>query len=133
MLKKYVAAVLVCLMLQLALSVQTASANPAADKQDKLAGKVKEGITKLGVGKDARVAIRLRDKTTLSGYISEASEDSFVVSNAATGDATTVAYTNVTQVKGNNLSTGAKFAIGIGIGVGITLLVLAIYLNCCTG
>jgi hypothetical protein len=38
--------------------------------------------------------------------------------------ATTVAYTDVTKVKGHNLSTGAKIAIGIGIGVGVVLLIL---------
>src|SRR5262245_11692330 len=124
MLKKSLALALAVLMLQVMVSVQTASASPVVDKQEKLARKVKEGISKLGVGKDARVAVKLRDKTILAGYISEANEDSFVVSNAETGNATTVAYTNVTQVKGHNLSTGAKIAIGIAIGVGVTLIVL---------
>jgi len=133
MLKKSLALALAVLMLQVMISVQTASAGPVVDKQEKLAGKVKEGISKLGVGKDARVAVKLRDKTILAGYISEANEDSFVVSNAETGNATTVAYTNVTQVKGHNLSTGAKIAIGIAIGVGVTLIVLAIFISCCTG
>ena len=133
MLKKSLALALAVLMLQVMISVQTASAGPVVDKQEKLAGKVKEGISKLGIGKDARVAVKLRDKTILAGYISEANEDSFVVSNAETGNATTVAYTNVTQVKGHNLSTGAKIAIGIAIGVGVTLIVLAIFISCCTG
>ena len=133
MLKKSLSLTLAVLMLQVMISVQTASASPATDRQARLAGKVKEGISKLGVGKDARVAVKLRDKTMLSGYISEAKEDAFIISNADTGDATTVAYTNVTQVKGHNLSTGAKIAIGIAIGAGIVLIILAIYLNCCTG
>jgi hypothetical protein len=33
--------------------------------------------------------------------------------------------TEVTQVRGQNLSTGAKIAIGIAIGVGAVLIVLA--------
>lgn len=133
MLKKSLSLALAVLMLQLVVAVQTVSATPAADKQSKFAQKVKEGISKLGVGKDARVAIKLRDKTVLSGYISDAKEDSFVISNAETDSPTTVEYANVTRVKGHNLSTGAKIAIGIGIGVGIMLIILAIYLNCCTG
>ena len=43
--------------------------------------------------------------------------------------ATTVAYGDVTQVKGHNISTGAKIAIGVAIGVGVTLLLLYIYLH----
>jgi preprotein translocase subunit SecF len=130
--KKFLSLLLAGLLIQL-ICVQSASANPMADKQTRLAEKVKEGVSKLGVGQDARVELRLRDKTKLAGYISEVKEDSFVISDAKTGDATTIPYSNVTQVKGHNLSTGAKIAIGIGIGVGIVLIVFAIYLNCCTG
>jgi hypothetical protein len=32
-------------------------------------------------------------------------------------------------VKGNNLSTGAKIAIGVGIGVGATLLIIWLIIN----
>ena len=130
--RKFLSVLLAGLLIQL-LSVQSAFANPMADKQTRLAEKVREGVSKLGVGQDARVELKLRDKTKLAGYISEVKEDSFVVSDAKTGDATTISYSNVTQVKGHNLSTGAKIAIGIGIGVGIVLIVFAIYLNCCTG
>ncbi|MGA9770201.1 MAG: hypothetical protein WBV94_14265 [Blastocatellia bacterium] len=130
--KKALSLLLAGLLIQL-ICVQTATASPVADKQTKLAEKVKEGVSKLGVGKEALVELKLRDKTKLAGYVSEVKDDSFVVSDAKTGDATTIAYTNVVQVKGHNLSTGAKIAIGIGIGVGIVLIVLAIYINCCTG
>ena len=129
MLKKYLTLALAVLMFQAIFCVQPLSAGAPADKQEK----VKAGISKLGVGKEALVEVKLRDKTKLAGYISAVEEDSFVVSDAKTGDATTISYSNVTQVKGHNLSTGAKIAIGIGIGVGIVLIVLAIYLNCCTG
>lgn len=132
MLKKSLSLLLAGLLIQL-ICIQPASANPMADKQAQLAEKVKEGVSKLGVGQDARVELKLRDKTKLAGYISEVKEDSFIVSDAKTGDATTVAYTSVTQVKWHNLGTGAKIAIGIGIGVGIVLIIFAIYLNCCTG
>ncbi|HSF23963.1 MAG TPA: hypothetical protein VLE20_07035 [Blastocatellia bacterium] len=114
-------------------SVQPASAATRPDKQTRLTQKVKAGILKLGTGKDSRVALKLRDKKVLAGYISEMNDTSFVVSDSKNGTASTVSYTDVTQVKGHNLSTGAKIAIGIGIGVGAALIVLAIYLNCCTG
>ncbi|HVF89002.1 MAG TPA: hypothetical protein VNH22_02970 [Blastocatellia bacterium] len=102
----------------------TALAKSEADRQSKQAAKVKQGIFKLGVGKDSRVALKLRDKTRLVGYISEAGENSFVVTHPNTGAATVVAYPDVAQVKGQNLSTGAKIAIGVGIAAAIILILL---------
>ncbi|MGI9067261.1 MAG: hypothetical protein ACR2HX_12780 [Pyrinomonadaceae bacterium] len=46
--------------------------------------------------------------------------------NAKTGEVVTVAYPQVKQVQGNNLSTGAKIAIGVAIIAAIlTIGVLA--------
>jgi hypothetical protein len=114
-------------------NVEPASASSKLEKQARLTAKVKAGILKLGPGKDSRVALKLRDKKVLAGYISQVNDTSFVVSDPKTGTDSTVSYPDVTQVKGHNLGTGAKIAIGIGIGVGAVLLVFAIYLNCCTG
>ena len=114
-------------------SVPTASARAKPDKQTRLTEKVKSGIFKLGTGKDSLVAVKLRDKKVLVGYISEAKDETFVVSDPKTGTDSPVSYSDVTQVKGHNLGTGAKIGIGIAIGAGIALIVLALYLNCCTG
>ena len=103
-------------------------ANTDAEKRIRLAEKAKAGITKLGIGRDARVSVKLRDKTKLAGYVSTTEEDLFVVTDLKTGESTPVTYADVAQVKGNNLSTGAKVAIGIGIGVGATLLIIYILL-----
>lgn len=99
-------------------------AKAEAEKQARHAAKVKQSIFKLGLGRDARVAIKLRDKTRLVGFISEAGEDSFVVTHLKTGVPTTVVYPDVAQVKGHNLSTGAKIAIGVSIVVAIILLLI---------
>jgi hypothetical protein len=116
-------------MLMQLFCVQPASAISKTEKQAQRIEKVKAGILKLCVGTDARVAITLRDRAKLAGFVTEANEESFIVTDPKTGAATTVAYADVTQVKGNNLGTGAKIAIGIGIGVGATLLVLFLYIN----
>ena len=84
--------------------------------------KVKRGIIKLSVGKVAKVTLKLRDNTELAGYVSEVRDESFVVTDAKTGMSTAVAYMNVTQVKGQNLSTKAKVAIWVSVGIGVTLL-----------
>ncbi|MEK6303431.1 MAG: hypothetical protein AABO41_22200 [Acidobacteriota bacterium] len=127
MFKKILTTVVAVLLMQ-AVCVQQASAASKEEKQAGRAEKVRAGIHKLGVGTDARVKIKLRDDVKLAGYISEAKDDSFVVTDLKTRAATTVAYGDVTQVKGHNLGTGAKIAIGIGIGVGATILVLYLYM-----
>jgi hypothetical protein len=99
-------------------------ASTDAEKRIKLAEKAKAGVVKLGLGRDARVSVKRWDKTKLAGYVSKTADDLFVVTDLQTGESTPVAYADVAQVKGNNLSTGVKIAIGIGIGVGATLLIL---------
>ena len=79
----------------------------------------------MGSGADARIEVKLRDKTKIKGYISEAGEDNFVVIDAKTGAALTVAYPQVKQVKGHNLSTGVKIAIAAAIVVGL-IIILAV-------
>ena len=99
-------------------------ASTDAEKRIRLAEKARAEILKLGLGRDARISVKLRDKTKLSGFVSKAEEDHFVVTDLRTGESTPVTYAGVAQVKGNNLSTGVKVAIGVGIGVGATLLIL---------
>jgi hypothetical protein len=104
----------------------SAAGNP--EKEAKLTRKVKDAVARLGTGKDARVAVRLKDKTRLAGYVSAADEGSFSITDAKTGEASVVAYSNVTQMKGHNLSTGGKIAIGLGIAAAV-LLILLIFEN----
>jgi hypothetical protein len=117
-----------CLVLISSIMIVTggrlALAADAKAKEAALTEKVKAAIVKLGTGPSAQVEIRLRDKTKLKGYIKEANEERFVLVSDTTGATTEVAYPQVQQVKGNNLSTGAKIAIGVGIGFVILLVVL---------
>ncbi|MBK9314133.1 MAG: hypothetical protein IPM55_07800 [Acidobacteria bacterium] len=111
----------------LILSMSAAPMTPGKSKEEKaaeFAGKVKAGITRLGVGPDARVEVKLRDRTKLKGYVSQIGDESFVVADAKTGVTTEVQYPDVAKVKGNNLSTGATIAIAVGLAVGATILVL---------
>ena len=116
MFNKNVTVALAVLLAYSVICVQPALADTKSEKQAQLTQKVKGGIAKLGVGKDARVTVKLRDKTSLAGYISEAGADSFTVADPKTGKESPVAYADVTQVKGHHRSTGAKIAIGVGVG-----------------
>lgn len=121
--KKILAAVIVCVLTLTVGFPASALANSATDKRARFADKVKAGVIRLGTGADARVEVKLRDKTKLSGYVSEANEGSFVVTDAKLGTNTVVAYPDVAQVRGNNLSTGQKVLIGAAITAGVLAII----------
>lgn len=123
MFRRILSLALVALLVN-AVAVRPAEAGSKEDKQARLAGKVKASVLKLGTGEASRVRVTLRDKTRVEGYVSAAGEESFTVTDPKTGLATTVAYPQVRSVKGNNLSTGAKIAIGAGVAAAVVLLIL---------
>ena len=114
MLKKILSLMLVGLLLNV-IGVNSAYAGSKEEKEARFVEKVKAGVRKLGTGREARVEVKLRDKTKLKGYVGEAGEDNFVDVDDKTGAASTVAYPQVQQVKGNNLSKAAKIALGVGV------------------
>ena len=114
MFKKILSVVLVGLLLNVS-GGGFAYAGSKEEKEARFALKVREGISRLGTGTDARIEVKLRDKTKLKGYVSEAGEDSFVIVDEKTKAASTVTYAQVKQVKGNNLSTAAEIALGVGV------------------
>lgn len=116
------AVVLAALFLNLTLP-SSALAGGSPEKEARFAQKVQTEIAKLGTGPNARVDLKLRDKTKLKGYISEVGAESFVVIDDKTGSATTITYPQVKQVRGNNLATGWKIAIGVGILIGVLLII----------
>ena len=122
MFKKLLSLALVALLINLA-GMRPAYAGSKEEKQARFAEKVKTSVLKLGTGEAARVKVKLQDKTKLEGYISAADSESFIVTNQKTGMATKVTYPQVKSVQGNNLSTGAKIAIGVGIAAAVIILI----------
>ena len=133
MIKQTISMTVACLLTITILCQDTASASSTRDKETRLAEKVKEGILKLGTWQESRVTVKLKDKTKLSGYVSEITDSTFVVTDLKSDEATTVAYPNVVQVKGNNLSTGVKVAIGVGIIVGVIIVLYIVRGAFCDG
>ena len=123
MLRKMFTVVLVAAVINLA-GVRLAYAESKEEKQARFAEKIKANVLKLGTGESTRVKVKLRDQAKLEGYISDAGAETFIVTNRKTGLATTVAYAQVKSVQGNNLSTGAKIAIGVGIAATIIFIIL---------
>ncbi|MFN0123681.1 MAG: hypothetical protein ACKV2V_24535 [Blastocatellia bacterium] len=123
--RKFTVCTLISALL-LSLWPAAALADPVKPAGQKRMAKLRTELARLGTGESARVRVTLRDKTKIEGWLGEVSETSFTVVNAATGVRTPVNYPDVGQVKGNNLTTGAKITIAALIGVGV---VLAIFLT----
>ena len=123
--RKLVSLMLVGLLLNIVGAIP-AYASSKEETRARFAEKVKEGIGRLGTGPEARVEVKMRDGKKLKGYISEAGENSFVIVEAKSGAASTVPYPQVKQVKGNNLSSGAKIAIVVGAFAAVIIFVLVV-------
>ena len=126
MFKRFISLVLAVLIAVPLTQLQVIAADSNAEKEARFVEKVKAGVAKLGVGPDARVKVKLKDKTKIDGYVSEVGDGSFNVTDLKSGATTTVAYPNVAQVQGNNLSTRTKIIIAAAIvtGVIITLYIV---------
>ena len=109
--------------LSVAASFKAVYANSQDEKQARSAAKVKQKISELGTGKNARVEVQLKDGTKLKGYVSEIKDDSFVVIGSESGAVTPIAYSQVKRLKGRGLSTGAKILVWLGVTAGVLLLI----------
>ena len=124
---------LTCLLVFTMVFEQSVRASSKAEKDAAQARKIKAGIVKLGIGQSSRISLKLRDKTKLAGYISEVGDDSFVVTNPESGVGTTVAYPDVAQVKGNNLSTRTKVIIWVAVAAGVAITLYLVKGAFCDG
>ena len=124
MVKKSLALTLTLLLTNLLCAAPITAVTKPEDEA-RFAEKVKTEIAKLGTGPRALVEVRLRDKTKLKGYIGEADATRFAVVDTKTGTSTMIAYAQVKTVKGNNMSTGEKIAIGAAISVVVFILICA--------
>jgi hypothetical protein len=105
----------------------TARADRASEKMAEHTAKVRDNILRLGTGPHTRIELTRRDGTRLKGIVTAADEAWFTVADAE-GRTTQVPYSDVTKVKGHNLATGWKIAIGVGIGVGVVILLVGVFL-----
>ncbi len=116
-----------------ALGFHPVGAQTAPDTQ--WAAQARTKVAKLGVGRDARVEVKLQDNTKVKGYVSAASADSFTITDAKTGAAQTLAYADVMQVKkpGGGLSTRSLLIIGAAVTAAVIVGVTVIKPVVCDG
>lgn len=91
--------------------------------QSRSAEEVKAKITKYGISSRRRVTVKLKDRNSLKGHISEIKEDRFVIKDPKTGNSTPVAYSDVEKVK-TGFDWGGAAGIAALIGGGGLLITL---------
>jgi hypothetical protein len=125
MLKKSLSCTLILLLLQM-IYVGPAYAQSAAMKDDASRAKVKRSIEKLNANGKNIVRIKLHSGSKLKGYLSQANEDNFVITDKH-GQKNTVAYTDVREVKkGSGLSRTSKVLIVTGVAAAVLVTIIAV-------
>ena len=132
MTKRCLSLILVGFLLSLVAGGQALARVPGKDQTPPVE-KTKAKIAKLGVGEKARAEIKLRDGKTIKGYVSNAGTDDFRFTDRKTGQATTIAYGDVVEVKKPGLSKLTKIVIVAGIGIVVVALIgyIDFKRNCC--
>lgn len=123
MIKKYLAIVITGLLI-FAADTALVSAQTAASKNSAKVERIKSSVRKRDINKKERVSVKLLNGTKIKGYISQAGEDSFTVTDDGSGQSTVIAYNEAEKVGSSGLSKGAKIAIGISAAAAATLTVL---------
>lgn len=134
MIRQTLTLVLACTLL---LNAGAPLASAQTGKEDaKRAARAKSVVDSLGTGKDARVVVRLRDKSELRGYVSEKDDEGFVVADEATGAGVRVAYAQVERVltpldvaRGmihDNTHVGRDFVRGAAVVGGLMVFLIVI-------
>jgi hypothetical protein len=78
-------------------SAQTSTAQ--VTKETKRAAKIKKLIFQSGIGPGNDIEVKLRDKTRIAGYVSEVTDDHFVVTDLKTGSSTKLEYGQVDKAR----------------------------------
>ena len=82
---------------------------------------VRTGLMRIGTGDQTRVTVRLRGGSRVKGYIVATGDETFTICQRKTGLLRIVKYSDVGQIRAQNLTRGQKFAIGTAIVVALIL------------
>lgn len=122
--KAYLTLALILVFTNFASGVSALVQSQQDDTETKRIEDLKRTIVRIGVGKKAKVKVRLMDGTNLKGLLSDIEDDHFVITDAKTGTAIVVPYRNTKSVKRTTLSKGTSTAIGVALGVALIVGVL---------
>ncbi len=125
MIKRYLSFALCCLLLTTTnlslVSAQTKTENDASS-----IAKIKALVVKRGTQKNKRVKVKMLNGTKLKGDVGQAGEDTFTLTDSKTGQSSSIAYRDVSEVERSGLSKGDKIALGIVIGAAAAAAIVAV-------
>jgi len=125
--KRYLSLVLIGALSHMTLLMTPMSVVGQAEKDARPTAIIKADVAAFGIGREARVSVKLKQGKKLKGYVSQVGEDSFVITDSRTGSTTSIAYGDVAEIKRNKgLSTGKAILIGVGATFGVLLLLSTI-------
>ena len=84
--------------------------------------KIKTDIARRLRDEKTNVTVRLRNGSEVKGRITQAAENMFRLKEKKTGTPRDINYTDVTKVKGQGLSKGAKFGILTSVVAGAVII-----------
>ena len=125
MFRRTFAIVLSGMLLVTAFGFQNVRAQTAYDTQ--AVEKIRVKVQKIGVGRNARVEVKLHDNTQLKGFISAAEQDSFSITDSKTGAIKTVSFADASSVKkaGGGLSAKTWIILGAAaVGAVVTWIIV---------
>jgi hypothetical protein len=125
MLRRVTAIALAALLLQ-TFAAGGARAETREEKEARRAERVKRAVGKIGTRSSTRIIVRMKDKTSLEGFVDEIGPDTFVVVGRKDDVLTTVRYTDVERIRGGPLSTKGKIGLGFAVA-GMTLGALTLF------
>jgi uncharacterized membrane protein len=103
MIKKYSSITLICLLLVTA-NFSLMTAQTQTDETASSIAKVKAAVLKRKTGKNKRVQVIMQNESELRGYISQAGEESFELTDSKTKQSRSIFYRDVKKVRGTGLS-----------------------------
>ena len=94
--------------------------------QDKKTAKIKDQVKNIIAGEKVTKKVKLNNGTIHRGFLSSATDVSFVVQDK-TGGTTTIKYSDVDSITKKDVSTGLK--IGIGAAAGAAAIILLYFFS----
>ncbi len=124
MIKKWLSFTLTTLLLVTA-NFSLISAQTQADKTASSIAKVKAAVLKRRTGDNKRIKVIMLNGSELKGYIRQAGEDSFELTDSKTKQITSIFYRDVKKVRGNGLSKTAIISLAaVGAAAAVVLYVV---------
>jgi len=115
MLKRVLTIVVCGLLMETMMAADAWALQPAGPLANPQTARVRIALQRVGTRTDALVAVRLRDKSVVSGWVAGVGPESFQVTDPHTGVQSAVRFLDVSRLAGANLVSGDTVQCGGGI------------------